>query len=135
MNADIAFQNAADIWKQGIEKIKQVPETIKNTLQQASQRWDEIKKEHPDFIRNGKILFSCLLDYIPYVGNLKACFELKTEKDLITKEELDDIDKTLSYISVGIPAFKSINKISYFYSYEYNPIINVYNCKCNTILD
>ena len=111
MNADIAFQNAADTWKQGIEKIKQVPETIKNTLQQASQRWDEFKKEHPDFIRNGKILFSCLLDYIPYVGNFKACFELKTEKDLITKEELDDIDKTLSYISVGIPAFKSINKI------------------------
>ena len=89
----------------------EVPETIKNTLQQASQRWDEIKKEHPDFIRNGKILFSCLLDYIPIVGYFKACFELKTEKDLITKEELDDIDKILSYISVGIPAFKSINKI------------------------
>ena len=89
MNADISFQNAADTWKQGLEKIKQVPETIKKTLEQASQRWDEIKKDHPDFIRNGKILFSCLLDYIPFVGNGKACFELKTEKDLITKEELD----------------------------------------------
>ena len=33
MNADIAFQNAADTWKQGLEKIKQVPETIKKTLE------------------------------------------------------------------------------------------------------
>ena len=33
MNADISFQNAADTWKQGLEKIKQVPETIKKTLE------------------------------------------------------------------------------------------------------
>ena len=110
LNADEAFKNAAETWKKGLEKIKQVPELVKDKLEYASKHWGEIEKEHPQFIRNGKILLSCLLDILPYIGNMKVCFEFFTNKDSFTKEELDDIDKILSYISIVIPPFKKIGK-------------------------
>ena len=69
--------------------------------------------------------FSLALDNIPIIGNVKSGIELFTGKDLVTQEELNEIDKTFCALDlipigkcgkVGNKIRKGINVASNVYS-------------------
>ena len=63
-----------------------------------------------------KNVLSATIDSIPGIGNAKSAIELIIGKDLITQDELDDVDKALTgaslFLSGGAKVFGKAAKAS-----------------------
>ena len=54
-------------------------------------------------------LVSSAIDFVPVVGNLKSAYEAISGKDMITGEELSDVERSLSLLG-AIPGGNYLKK-------------------------